>query len=75
MGTYVLRIYRYGEDRSRQIFGLLEFPENDTKEVFTSMDELWLILSCHRGEDDGISRVIRRRRVIEVGKTDNEIGY
>ena len=50
METYVLRVYRFGDEGSRQLFGLVEFPCSNEREVFTSMSELWLILASRRNE-------------------------
>ena len=45
MDTYIVRIYRYGDKGLKQLFGLVEIPGSDLEERFSSMDELWAILS------------------------------
>lgn len=45
MDSYIVRIYRREKKKPRVIVGTVERPEIDGKMAFSSLDELWEILS------------------------------
>ena len=45
MESYVIRIYRRGEDKTDDVVGILESVETGGKQAFKNMDELVRILS------------------------------
>jgi len=49
MESYILRIYRYQPGRPQSLVGVVERPESEEKLAFTTLDELWAILSASKG--------------------------
>jgi hypothetical protein len=45
MESYIVRIYRQGPDKTRNIVGVVETVGVDGKDAFTNVDELWGILN------------------------------
>ena len=45
MDSYVIRIYRRGEDKADDVVGIVESVETGGKQAFKNMDELVRILS------------------------------
>ena len=45
MNSYLVRIYRRGEDNPRVLVGVVEEPGSNGKKAFTNLYELWEILN------------------------------
>jgi hypothetical protein len=45
MNSYLVRIYRRGEDNRRVLVGVVEEPGVNGKKAFTNLYELWEILN------------------------------
>jgi len=45
MNSYLVRIYRRGEDNPRILVGVVEEPGVNGKKAFTNLYELWEILN------------------------------
>ena len=45
MNSYLVRIYRRGEDNPRLLVGVVEEPGVNGKKAFTNLYELWEILN------------------------------
>jgi len=45
MNSYLVRIYRRGEDNPRVLVGVVEEPGVNGKKAFTNLYELWEILN------------------------------
>ena len=45
MNSYLVRIYRRGEDNPRVLVGVVEEPGVNEKKAFTNLYELWEILN------------------------------
>jgi hypothetical protein len=51
MDTFIVRIYRYGNKRLKEIIGLVEIPGNDGNMGFTTIEELWAIFSSRLSDE------------------------
>ncbi len=45
MNSFIVRIYREEENNPRSFVGIVEEAGGTEKKVFTSLDELWIILN------------------------------
>ncbi len=50
--SYIVRIYRIGDHKSRQIVGTVEEPGIQRKDAFTTMEDLWRILMDSQPDDE-----------------------
>lgn len=48
LNSYIVRVYREGGNKSRELVGIVEEVGGDGKKAFTNIDELWEILSSVR---------------------------
>lgn len=53
MDSFVVRIYRYEQDKGDRLLGTVERVGKDSKEAFTCVDELWQILNVGRESRTG----------------------
>lgn len=60
MNSYIVRIYRQGQNGNETIVGLVEDPASACRRPFKSVDELCAILSSPNG-------ICRRRKRRDVG--------
>jgi hypothetical protein len=58
--SYIVRIYRRRPGRGRLLIGVVERPGGDRRSAFSSLDELWRILTASRAAPHG--RISTRRK-------------
>ncbi len=49
--SYIVRIYRIGDHKSRHMVGTVEEPGIQGKDAFTTIEELWRILMDNQPDD------------------------
>lgn len=54
MESYIVRIYRGDEGKSRKIVGIIEGIDSEEKRAFENIDDLWRILT--KGAAEGNKR-------------------
>jgi hypothetical protein len=60
--SYIVRIYRRRPGRGRLLVGVVERPGGDRKAAFSSLDELWRILTTSRAASLGRTSTRRKRQ-------------
>ena len=63
MNSYLVRIYRRGEDNPRMLVGIVEEIGKAEKRAFNNLDELWEILNPEKrgGNNPGTARNRNKR--------------
>ena len=49
LASYVVRVYRFGKNQPHNLVGVVEEAGIKEKKAFTSLAELWAIISSSRG--------------------------
>ncbi len=49
LASYVVRVYRFGKNQPHNLVGVVEEAGGKEKKAFTSLTELWAIISSSRG--------------------------
>jgi hypothetical protein len=49
LASYVVRVYRFGKNQPHNLVGVVEEAGIKGKKAFTSLTELWAIISSSRG--------------------------
>lgn len=70
MKNYIIRIYRQDESDNNNVVGIVESVETETKNSFSSMDELIKLLCRQQALDSGITEE-GIREAIKNGPSDN----
>lgn len=70
MKNYIIRIYRQDESDDNQVVGIVESVETETKNSFSSMDELVKLLCKQQPLGNGITEE-GIREAIKNGPSDN----
>ena len=66
MESYVVRIYRRGDKKSRILIGTVEVAGAERKMAFSNIEELWEVLGRRKGQDLFAPPSPRRRSRKEV---------
>lgn len=48
LDSYIIRIYRRGMERDRELAGLVERIGNGKRQAFGNSEELWAFLTCRQ---------------------------
>jgi hypothetical protein len=63
MNSYLVRIYRRGEDNPRLLVGVVEEPGTNGKKAFTNLYELWEILNpVQNGETQAKKKKVTKNK-------------
>lgn len=67
MDSYIIRIYRFKRGNPKRLVGTVEMVGIKGKMAFTSLDELWEVLSSQAENLAGMRELKKRKKEVHYG--------